>query len=187
MADPGEGVQIPLAGSMEQSHAPGAAVSASSFLRNSRFTSPDESFHPFHLAADDPFDWEAYVANFQGRAKIVRLLHMAKVSPELQGPARRLAIETYKTQTLDTVGYLAVLDMHNSAGSARLAEDEAWVIETSAKVKQEGEKLELELRNYQNNLIKESIRVSNSAPGMAAEPTLRSAGNLELTKSCHCY
>lgn len=43
----------------------------------------------------------------------------------------------------------------------RVFADQAWASETERANKSEVEKLEMELRGYQNNMIKESIRVSS--------------------------
>lgn len=43
--------------------------------------------------------------------------------------------------------------------------DLAWVDKMTKQVKSETDRLEAELKGYKNNLIKESIRVSNDSVG----------------------
>ncbi len=49
--------------------------------------------------------------------------------------------------------------------------DQAWVEKTKRQVKAETEKMELELKGYKNNLIRESIRVCHSAPHLSYQLT----------------
>jgi COP9 signalosome complex subunit 1 len=89
-----------------------------------------------------------------GRRRIERLLFVARSCPALRVKAFQLALDTIKTSSLDHRLYQEV------ANECRDVEiDEKWM--EDARVKQESglEKLDVELKNYQNNLIKESIRV----------------------------
>lgn len=122
-----------------------------------------------HLGAEDPFDWEAYIANYQGTTRIPRLIHIAKTAPELRAATAQEAMRLIQQTTNDTATYNSALTLRNTnANGHRLSEDQTvaadqdWVREASKRSKVEGEKLDLELRNYQNNLIKESIRVSGA-------------------------
>lgn len=120
------------------------------------------------LSKDDPFDLESYISNYSGQTKISRLVFIARSAPTLRATAAQQAMQLYRTSTLDTHGYQVAASLRNSlpdgqplAQQDRVAEDSAWLTETSSKARQEGEKLDLELRNYQNNLIKESIRMAH--------------------------
>lgn len=68
--------------------------------------------------------------------------------------AFQLALDTIKTSSLD---YRLYQEVANECREVEI--DEKWM--EDARVKQESglEKLDVELKNYQNNLIKESIRV----------------------------
>lgn len=101
-----------------------------------------------------------------GRTRISRLLHIARNSPSLRIPASSHAISLLKSSTSDPNSYQSAFTLRNTDAEGNLIRadqraepDPEWTRETIARVKSEGEKLELELRNYQNNLIKESIRV----------------------------
>lgn len=120
------------------------------------------------LTVDDPFDWEAYIANYTGYTKIQRCLHIAKSLPSVRAPAADLAAQLIKDETQDTTTYNHALNVRNTDADAvplprsqKQAVDTDWIARTEAANRTELEKLDLELRNYQNNLIKESIRMAN--------------------------
>lgn len=121
------------------------------------------------LSPEDPFDLDTYLAPYNGaRAKVPRLIHIAKHCPQLRVQAATEAAQLIKQETLDVNRYRHVINLGNSTVSGepvppaeKIAPDEAWISEKTATIKSDGEKLELELRNYQNNLIKESIRMAN--------------------------
>lgn len=145
--------------------APNETVEVPIGVEDVSFIPPSESVQ--HDLIADPFDWEAYTSNYSGRARITRLVHIATTAGTLRQAASELAMEVYKSDTIDTQGYQAAADLRNTTPQGNplpagqlLQEDNIWIEETSRAARQEGEKLELELRNYQNNLIKESIRVS---------------------------
>ncbi|CAO1612849.1 unnamed protein product [Parajaminaea phylloscopi] len=172
MSSRGGDVDMPLVG--ERNEATSSSVPGSSMLTHEATAGTSSAAANgasdqklVQLSSEDPFDWEAYIGTYQGRGKIARLMHIARVCPQLRGPTAQLALDTYKVETLDTAGYEAALDLLNSHGgrdsasSKTVPGDGVWLKNTSAKANQEGEKLDLELRNYQNNLIKESIRMAN--------------------------
>jgi COP9 signalosome complex subunit 1 len=122
-----------------------------------------------HLGAEDPFDWEAYIANYQGSTRIPRLIHIAKTAPDLRAATAQEAMRLIQETTNDTATYNSALAIRNTnANGQRLSDeqtvsaDQDWIKDANKRSKVEGEKLDLELRNYQNNLIKESIRVSGA-------------------------
>ena len=120
------------------------------------------------LTTDDPFDWEAYISNYTGYTKVQRLMHIAKSSPSLRAPAAALAAATVKAESADTTTYQQALSIRNTdvhsvplPPAQREQIDNKWIRDTDTAARSKAEKLELELRNYQNNLIKESIRMAN--------------------------
>lgn len=115
----------------------------------------------------DPFDWEAYIAAYAPQARIDRLLRIARVCPDLRVPVAKEATNLIREHTLDVHAFQAALALqHQGSQSAQTErDDKEWISRTEVKARQEAEKLDLELRNYQNNLIKESIRVSARAAG----------------------
>ena len=109
---------------------------------------------PVPLKEDDSFDLESYVGPYSDRRRIERLLFVARSSPTLRVQAYTLALTAIQQSSLDYRLYFEVL-----AECKELSGDEVWP--EDARIKQENglEKLDVELKNYQNNLIKESIRV----------------------------
>lgn len=150
---------------------PGAAASQPMSQTRSSTEHPtqDPSSIPLlQINTDDPFDWEAYISNYTGYTKVQRLLHIAKSSPSVRAPAASLAAAIVKAETSDTTTYQQALNIRNTDTDSvplpppqREAIDTAWVQTTDKAARAKAEKLELELRNYQNNLIKESIRMAN--------------------------
>ena len=111
----------------------------------------------------------------------MRLLFIAKRSAPLVLPALTLALETIQSATLDVPLYEATFAQYQDAlaefakGTVKdplaiqsyeaikhksLSLDRPWIDKTTKEAKLGREKLEVELKGYTNNLIKESIRVS---------------------------
>ena len=107
------------------------------------------------------WDLDQYILNYSGHGQIHRLKFIALKSSTLQGDALKIAIRLIKDTTLDvslyqeTVEQLRLLD----SGSPESVVDRSWVENAIRTTKITTEKLEAELKNYKNNLIKESIRV----------------------------
>ncbi|PWN39838.1 hypothetical protein IE81DRAFT_305949 [Ceraceosorus guamensis] len=114
---------------------------------------------------DDPFDWESYISAYKGQTQIARLLHLAERSPALRLVCSQAAIALLR-QGQDTKQYLYAFRIRDSAGPASGAEqlqrpNHAWVQQADLENEKELEKLDIELRGYQNNMIKESIRMGH--------------------------
>ncbi|PWN33966.1 uncharacterized protein FA14DRAFT_124575 [Meira miltonrushii] len=116
----------------------------------------------------EEFDWESYISAYKGRTKIDRLLFLAEKVSSLRQTCANAALELVKTTTKDVQLYHRALYIRNTkpeAGSPLLPKEERqevdveWCESTEKANRVELEKLDLELRNYQNNLIKESIRM----------------------------
>ena len=102
------------------------------------------------------------------RRRIERLLFIARSCPSLRVKAYQQALDAIKIYSLD---YKLYQEVANECSEVQV--DELWM--EDARVKQESglEKLDVELKNYQNNLIKESIRVrcsSNQSPEPVLSP-----------------
>lgn len=110
------------------------------------------------------WDLDQYILNYTGHGQIQRLKFIALKSPALQIDALKYAIRLIKERTLNVSLY------HETVEQLRLLNpslpethiDQSWVEQSTRGAKQTTERLEAELKNYKNNLIKESIRVSPS-------------------------
>ncbi|CAL5867868.1 uncharacterized protein PFLUO_LOCUS2089 [Penicillium psychrofluorescens] len=122
---------------------------------------------PF-VKVDDPpkFDLESYIANYTGRTRFDRLYLIGTCSTLLSTDALKVAVAEAKSGK-DVGRYekavRALSEVAPNEPDAKL--DLAWVKDTQRRVRAEGDRLELELRGYKNNLIKESIRMGNEELG----------------------
>jgi len=112
------------------------------------------------LQDDDPFELDAYIAPYSDRRRIERLLFVARNCASLRQQAYSAALETIKSSSLDYKLYADVVAECKEVAAVSLSPDQTWISSTKAKQESGWDKLEVELKNYQNNLIKESIRVS---------------------------
>jgi COP9 signalosome complex subunit 1 len=111
--------------------------------------------------AQPNWDLDQYILNYRGHGKIHRLRFVALKCPALQADALTSAIRLIKETTLDVALYQETVEkLHQFLPSAEEATlDKAWIENASRTAKATTERLEAELKNYKNNLIKESIRV----------------------------
>ena len=109
------------------------------------------------------WDLDQYISNYSGHGQIQRLRFIALKSPPLQIEALKHAIRLIKEITLNVSLYQETVEqLRLVAPSAPEAiVDQLWIEHATRMTKSTTEKLEAELKNYKNNLIKESIRVSN--------------------------
>jgi COP9 signalosome complex subunit 1 len=118
---------------------------------------------PLEVSPDDSpkLDLESYISNYDGPLRLERLTAIANSQSVLFTEALRLAVIEAK-RTMDCDEYVKLAEkLHSVARSDPLgAVDKEWVTATTRKAKAETDRLELELKQYKNNLIKESIRVS---------------------------
>ncbi|KAK9237287.1 26S proteasome subunit RPN7-domain-containing protein [Lipomyces kononenkoae] len=112
------------------------------------------------------FELESYIQNYTGRNAVDRLLFIADRCPRLAKDALILAINALK-QTAEVSRYEDAVDrLHEVAGlDPHATIDSVWVDNVTKATRLTGDKLELELKSYKNNLIKESIRMGNSELG----------------------
>ncbi|KAH7920716.1 PCI-domain-containing protein [Leucogyrophana mollusca] len=138
-------------------------------------TSPSQSQAPNRrtvLPIDDehPFDLDAYIAGYTGRTAVDRLLHIIPLCPAVAPHALKLAV-THIHSLRDPNLYQAAIAAYEFAAAAPDADlppvaevcliDTTWLEETARKNQAERTKLEVELKTYSNNMIKESIRMGH--------------------------
>jgi hypothetical protein len=102
---------------------------------------------------------------------IERLIHIIAVCPPLARQAAEHAARVIPTLR-DPMLYGAVQNVYESTRAKTGSElpppsevvvvDQKWADQTTSKNQSERQKLEVELKNYTNNMIKESIRVCSS-------------------------
>ncbi|KAI0672247.1 G protein pathway suppressor 1 [Trametes maxima] len=127
---------------------------------------------PARLLVDEahPFELDTYISSYSGRTYVDRLLHIITISPTLAPQALHLAIaEALKGR--DTTLYRSIFYHYERAQTEAGDEvpelstlatlDQRWIDETNNKNQAERQKLELELKTYSSNMIKESIRMAH--------------------------
>ncbi|KAH8112809.1 26S proteasome subunit RPN7-domain-containing protein [Phellopilus nigrolimitatus] len=117
------------------------------------------------VVVDDahPFDLEAYIAGYSGMTAIYRLLHILERCPTLANATFQLAIQRIKAGR-DVAFYRALVNLYNVVlpeGADFIEVDDAWSEAVMAANTNERNKLEVELKTYQSNMIKESIRMAH--------------------------
>ncbi|KAJ7151400.1 26S proteasome subunit RPN7-domain-containing protein [Mycena crocata] len=124
------------------------------------------------ILVDDlhPFDLDGYISNYTGRTAVDRLIHIISTCPSLAAEAFQLAVQQIH-QSRDPSLYQQVMSAYDQISGATdvplpssmdLASlDTRWADETMAKNQAERSKLEVELKTYSNNMIKESIRMGH--------------------------
>ncbi|KAI9807025.1 MAG: hypothetical protein M1825_005742 [Sarcosagium campestre] len=119
------------------------------------------------IVKDAPkLDLEAYIANYEGRTRLRRLLFIGENSTFLSHDALKAAVIEAK-QGQDTNLYLEACSLLRKTApeDADATPDQAWLEDTVKAASAETERLEFELKGYKNNLIKESIRMGNEELG----------------------
>ncbi|KAF8179896.1 26S proteasome subunit RPN7-domain-containing protein, partial [Pholiota molesta] len=126
----------------------------------------------FTVPVDDahPFDLEGYISNYSGRTAIDRLIHIMSIAPSIAAEAFQLCVQ-HIHQSRDPSLYQNLLHAYEqvptTSGAAlpnpmELAElDTKWADEVLARNQADRVKLEVELKTYSNNMIKESIRMAH--------------------------
>ncbi|GAA96143.1 uncharacterized protein L969DRAFT_91597 [Mixia osmundae IAM 14324] len=139
---------------------------------------------PVEVTAAAPFDLDTYAAQYKGRRRIQHLLFVARSTvtstPSLSRAAFLLALKTIQADTTDESLYTSTLNDYNIAaakewGESQLASDSAWLDRAERKTDDTKDRLEVELKTYENNLIKESIRIGHRDIGNF----LHSVGDLQ--------
>ncbi|KAF9006986.1 G protein pathway suppressor 1 [Cyathus striatus] len=137
-------------------------------------STPSPPKKPLLVPVDDahPFDLEGYIANYSGRTVIERLIHITAIAPSIATETYQLAIQ-HIHQSRDPSLYQYLLQAYelvlsNSGEGSGLPDlqnvpqlDTKWADETITRNQAERMKLEVELKTYSNNMIKESIRMAH--------------------------
>ncbi|EIW74550.1 G protein pathway suppressor 1 [Coniophora puteana RWD-64-598 SS2] len=125
---------------------------------------------PARLPVDDahPFELDAYISNYSGRTVIDRLVHIISSCPTLAPQALQLAF-VHIPQLRDPELYHAVIRAYDGIATAPgvqlppaqefVSVNQPWIEEQTRANQVEKTKLEVELKTYSNNMIKESIRM----------------------------
>ncbi|GBE83515.1 G protein pathway suppressor 1 [Sparassis latifolia] len=126
---------------------------------------------PANLPVDEahPFDLEAYISSYKGRTYVDRLVQIIALCPSIAAQALQLALlEVFQMRDVNL--YRTVLSTYEqvsvaSNGQLPLVGDIAplnqkWIDETNQKNQVDRTKLEVELKTYTSNMIKESIRMA---------------------------
>ncbi|KZV95984.1 PCI-domain-containing protein [Exidia glandulosa HHB12029] len=108
-----------------------------------------------------PFDLDAYISSYTGRTAVARLLHIANVCPSLAQPAYARAVRLLR-ESREPNTYLNTIAQHNSlSGADHIEPDKKWVDDIHNQNLSDKNKLEVELKAYSSNMIKESIRMAH--------------------------
>ncbi|QRW13311.1 26S proteasome non-ATPase regulatory subunit 6 [Ceratobasidium sp. AG-Ba] len=110
-----------------------------------------------------PFELELYIGSYTGQAAIKRLRFIANNSSSLQAEALRLAIAKTKAANLDAQLYQQLVNEYNALPSvhSQLPLDQEWISKVRSAKDAEGDRLQVELKTYTTNLIKESTRMAH--------------------------
>ncbi|OTB04937.1 hypothetical protein M426DRAFT_320242 [Hypoxylon sp. CI-4A] len=128
------------------------------------------------IVRDAPkLDLDLYIANYKGRTRFERLLLIGQCSVPLCVDALKAAIVEAK-RGKDVQRYRDAWECIRMAApdEPEAKWDENWVTRTESANKAETHRLEVELKGYKNNLVKESIRIGHRDLG----EHLEAIGNL---------
>ncbi|KAM0788086.1 hypothetical protein ACM66B_001255 [Microbotryomycetes sp. NB124-2] len=136
------------------------------------------------VPVDCPFELEQIASFYTGRSRITHLLYIASVCVGWAGQALTMAMDAIKQHTLDVNLYEHAFHMYkqhcnaieagqttdetakawfnkHSADGLTVHVDTAWCERARKEEQQTTDKLEVELKGYTTNLIKESIRMAH--------------------------
>ncbi|PFH47607.1 hypothetical protein AMATHDRAFT_67484 [Amanita thiersii Skay4041] len=180
-----------MSGAMEVDQEDGVFIQGSSLSQTNQTTTKRYLI----VAVDDnrPFELESYIANYTGRTAIDRLIHIVRICPSVAPEAFQLAVNRIK-RSRDPSLFQALVtaydQMNGNAGRQMPSSmslggiEPSWMEETNAKNQAERTKLEVELKTYSNNMIKESIRMAHRDLGNFYRATGEYASAMKhLTKS----
>ncbi|PHH85300.1 hypothetical protein CDD83_624 [Cordyceps sp. RAO-2017] len=119
-------------------------------------------------------DLDLYIQNYTGRTRFDRLIFIGKTCAPLCVDALKAAMAEAKkgfdvTRYTDAWGYIRAV----APDEPEARRDDDWIGTVEAANKAETARLEAELKEYKNNLIKESIRMGNEDLGRHLEATGR--------------
>ncbi|KIJ64919.1 hypothetical protein HYDPIDRAFT_89529 [Hydnomerulius pinastri MD-312] len=118
-----------------------------------------------------PFDLDAYISSYTGRTAVDRLINITASCPSIAPQALKLAfthLQRLRDPSLVQIAisaYESVASLPEGQGLPPVGDvvliDTHWIEETTKKNVAERTKLEVELKTYSNNMIKESIRMGH--------------------------
>ncbi|KAG9019372.1 hypothetical protein FRB90_003476 [Tulasnella sp. 427] len=118
-----------------------------------------------------PFDLDAYLASYtdlffnEGRTAYLRAVFIAQRCPSLAQQAYQFALANL-LQGTDVQSYITTISSYNALpGVPQVPQDQAWIDKTSGNNTNERARLEVDLKNYSANMIKESVRLSHRELG----------------------
>lgn len=111
-------------------------------------------------SGSEQFDLEAYISNYTGNTRILRLRFIAERcrSTGVELEALRMAMDEIM-RGQNTAAYREAVEAAGGRLGPAYDLDAAWVEAVERRAAQRQEKLESELNGYKTNLIKESIRM----------------------------
>ncbi|KAH7308182.1 26S proteasome subunit RPN7-domain-containing protein [Stachybotrys elegans] len=111
-------------------------------------------------------DLDTYIQNYTGPTRFDRLIHIGKTCVPLAVEALKAAVTEAK-KGVDIGRYREAFELIRIAapGEPEAHRDHAWIERTDAANREETRRLDLQLKGYKNNLIKESIRMGNEDLG----------------------
>ncbi|RZF36031.1 hypothetical protein LSTR_LSTR005847 [Laodelphax striatellus] len=130
-----------------------------------------------YLVENPTLDLEAYANSYTGLAKLYRLIYISDHCPSLRIDALKMAIsavmETYNVMLYqqlhrklqDVMSTVSLPDVAGGGMQDIPTMDLVWVENKNKKGALKLEKLDLDLKNYKSNSIKESIRRGNDDLG----------------------
>ncbi|KAG8943297.1 hypothetical protein FRC04_002977 [Tulasnella sp. 424] len=112
-----------------------------------------------------PFDLDAYLSSYSGRTAYMRAVFIAQRCPSLAPQAYQTAL-AHLVQGADVQSYVTILSAYNSLpGATQAPQDQEYVDRTIANNTKEKDRLEVDLKTYAANMIKESVRLSHRELG----------------------
>ncbi|KAF9225056.1 G protein pathway suppressor 1 [Gyrodon lividus] len=123
------------------------------------------------IDGDHPFDLDAYISSYTGRTAVDRLINITASCPSIAPQALKLAFtHLYQLRDPSLVqaaisAYDTVTSLPEGQGLPPLGDvvvvDTPWIDKVTKNNVAERIKLEVELKTYSNNMIKESIRMGH--------------------------
>ncbi|KAH7107066.1 PCI-domain-containing protein [Auriculariales sp. MPI-PUGE-AT-0066] len=125
---------------------------------------PRKAKDPVLIDDAHPFDLDAYISAYSGRSAVQRLMAIANTCPSLAQPALARAVKLLH-ESREPQLYLNTIGLHNSlpgvSSADQITADQKWVDDVQSQNASERNKLEVELKTYTSNMIKESIRMAH--------------------------
>ena len=139
-------------------------------------TTRPQASHSKTLPIDEnhPFDFDQYISLYSGRGLVERLLFLIPQCPSLAVQASQLVLKHLRSMR-DTSLYQRLWSAYDQAATNASQDaplppandviniDPTWIDDVNRRNQEDRTKLEVELKTYTSNMIKESIRVRSPA------------------------